>query len=45
MRRVEADRRSAYQAMFINELPTEDVEAIRAATRGGFALGSEPFLK
>ena len=42
---LEADRHSAYQALFINELPLEDIDAIREATRGGFALGSEQLLK
>jgi len=41
---VESDRRSAYQALFINDLPAEEVEAIREATRGGYALGSNQFV-
>ena len=42
---TEGDRQRAYRALFINDLSAEDVAAIRKATRGGFALGSDQFVE
>jgi putative transposase len=40
---VERDRLIAYQSLFIGRLPEADLQAIRLATRGGFALGDAAF--
>jgi len=43
--RSEAERRTAYRALFRAALATEFVDALRAATNGGWALGSEKFKR
>src|SRR5687767_13304379 len=41
--RQEAERLAAYRALFRSELDAKEVEEIRGATNGGFALGNERF--
>jgi putative transposase len=41
--RVPEARRKAYRALFRAALPRETVDALRAATNGGWALGSDRF--
>jgi putative transposase len=41
--RQEDERRAAYQALFRPELDPKEVEDIRLAVNGGFALGNERF--
>jgi len=41
--RQEDERRAAYQALFRSELEPKEVEEIRAAVNGGYALGNERF--
>lgn len=40
-----AARQAAYRDLFQNELPSEQLELIRRATNGNFALGDAPFLR
>ena len=42
---TENDRRREYCRLFETELNAEELEEIRAATEGGFALGSDDFLE
>nr|WP_229421592.1 transposase [Massilia aquatica] len=38
-----AERRTSYQALFNDELRTDDLQAVRRATNGNFVLGDECF--
>ena len=40
-----SERRAAYRDLFEDELPSEQVEFIRRATNGNFALGDAAFVK
>lgn len=41
--REESERHAAYRALFRSELDSKEIEEIRTAVNGGFALGSERF--
>jgi putative transposase len=43
--RSAADRQQAYRELFRAKLSTEFVEALRAATNGGWALGDDRFKR
>ncbi|MCF8057393.1 MAG: transposase, partial [Desulfocapsa sp.] len=41
--RTEAERRIAYRELFRYELEPEEIDAIRKATNGNFAMGNNRF--
>ena len=41
----DAERRSRYRGLFADEIPENEIAALRGATNGGFALGSDRFQR